>query len=292
MEPIPLVLLAALSCLSSAFSQDEDAPLGEAAAPTTARVLGTLPDGTPPPPEPPKPAFVVAAKDILDTQIHEQGGRKIIVQEINPIALPPPPMAAPPLDKTDPVVQARIAAFRAKYPRNEFIRIGASVYHLPNSTPRTLITYWPNTDDQPVTLWSSADFSLLWGFASFVGSDGKTRSLMMTWGIQHIDHRQRLLAKFGKSYTAPKIPELPPGKATFVVSSGNLTVEALASIQSLHDLYNNEHDRLLTAYQSREQASLAREAELRAHPPTPKDLILNYSLTDSATQPNEKGAAR
>ena len=79
MKPIPLVLLAALSCLSSAFSQDEDAPLGEAAAPTTARVLGTLPDGTPPPPEPPKPAFVVAAKDILATQIHEQGGRKIIV---------------------------------------------------------------------------------------------------------------------------------------------------------------------------------------------------------------------
>ena len=79
MKPIPLVLLAALSCLSSAFSQDEDAPLGEAAVPTTARVLGALPDGTPPPPEPPKPAFVVAAKDILATQIHEQGGRKIIV---------------------------------------------------------------------------------------------------------------------------------------------------------------------------------------------------------------------
>ena len=66
-------------------------------------------------------------------------------------------------------------AFRVKYPRNELIRIGATVYHLPNSTTRTLITYWPNTDEQPVTLWSSADFSLLWGFASFIGSDGKTR---------------------------------------------------------------------------------------------------------------------
>ena len=115
---------------------------------------------------------------------------------------------------------------------------------------------------------------------------------MMTWGILHIDHRQRLLAKFGKSYTAPKIPDLPPGKATFIIASGNLTVEALASIQSLHDLYNNEHDRLLIAYQSREQASLAREAELKAHPPKPKDIILNYSLTDSADQPNEKGTAR
>ena len=134
-----------------------------------------------PPPEPAKPAFIVAARDILDTEVHEQGGRKIIVQQINPIDLPPPPLAEPPADKTDPTVQARIAAFRAKHPRNELIRIGATVYHLPDSFARTLITYWPNNDEQPVALWSSADFSLLWGFASFVGSDGKTRSLMMTW---------------------------------------------------------------------------------------------------------------
>ena len=270
MKPIPLVLLAALTCLSSAFSQDEKA------APTTARIIGDLPDGTPPPPEPAKPASVVAARDILDTEIHEQGGRKIIVQEINPIALPPPPMAEPAVDKNDPAVQARLAAFREKYPKNEILRIGASVYHLPDSTTRTLITYWPNTDEQPVTLWSSADFSLLWGFASFVGSDGKTRSLMMTWSNLHTDSTQRLRARLGKPYITPKIPDLPAGKATFVIASGNLTIEALASIQSLHDLYNNEHDRLLIAYQGREQASLAREAELKAHPPKPKDIVLNY----------------
>ena len=288
MKPIPLVLLAALSCHSSAFSQDEKAAL----APTTARIIGDLPDGTPPPPEPPKPAFIVAAKDILDTEVHQQGGRKITIQEINPIDLPPPPLAEPPADKNDPAVQARLAAFRVKHPKNELIRIGAAVYHLPDSSARTLITYWPNTDEQPVTLWSSADFSLLWGFASFVGSDGITRSLMMTWSNLHTDSTQRLFARLGKPHIAPKIPAFPQGKATFVITSGNLTVESLASIQSLHDLYNNEHDRLLTAYQSREQATLAREAELKAHPPKPKDIVLNYSLTDSADQPNERGTAR
>ena len=41
------------------------------------------------------------SKDILGTEIHQQGGRKIIVQEISPIDLPPlavassPPMAKP-----------------------------------------------------------------------------------------------------------------------------------------------------------------------------------------------------
>lgn len=268
MKPIPLVLLATLTCLSAAFSQDKKA------TPTTARVIGDLPDGTPP--EPPKPAFIVAAQDVLDTEVHQQGGRKITIQEINPIALPPPPEAEPPADRTDPAVQARLAAFREKCPKNELIRIGATVYHLADSTTRTLITYWPNTDEQPVTLWSSADFSLLWGFASFVGSDGKTRNLMMTWSNLRADSTKRLLARLGKPSTAPKIPELPAGKATFVIASGNLTAEALASIQSLHDLYNNEHDRLLTAYQGRERASLAREAELKAHPPKPKDIVLNY----------------
>ena len=68
-------------------------------------------------------------------------------------------------------------------------------------------------------------------------------------------------------------------------------MEALASIQSLHDLYNNEHDRLLTAYQDREQASLAREAELKANPPKPKDIVLNYWLSNSS-EPSVKGGAR
>ena len=135
MKTITLLLLPIFGCVTAVLAETERP------APTTARVIGDLPDGTPPPPEPPKPAFIVASKDILDTQIHEQGGRKITVQKINPSALPPPPMAEPPLDKTDPAVQARLAAFRAKYPRNEFIRIGATVYHAQDSTTRTLVTY-------------------------------------------------------------------------------------------------------------------------------------------------------
>ena len=90
---------------------------------------------------------------------------------------------------------------------------------------------------------------------------------MMTWSNLYTDSRQRLLARLGKPYIAPKLPDLPPANATFVIASGNLTEEALTSLQSLHDLYNNEHDRLLTPYKAREQARLAREAELKAHPP-------------------------
>ncbi|MEI6607902.1 MAG: hypothetical protein WCP35_21580, partial [Verrucomicrobiota bacterium] len=47
------------------------------ASPTTACILGDLPDSTPPPPQPPKPIFVVPAKDILTTATQQQCGRTI-----------------------------------------------------------------------------------------------------------------------------------------------------------------------------------------------------------------------
>ena len=74
MKPALHFIPLAIACISSfGFAEDEQLPLSEA---TTARIIGDLPDGTPSPPEPPKPAYIVPAKDILGTEIHEQGGQK------------------------------------------------------------------------------------------------------------------------------------------------------------------------------------------------------------------------
>ena len=72
----------------------------------------------------------------------------------------------------------------------------------------------------------------------------------------------------------------------------NPTPQTLASIQSLHDLYNNEHDRLKEAYDGRERAQRQHEAELKANPPQPKDIVLNYWRIDSKDQPKTKGTTR
>ena len=105
MKTITLLLVLIFGCVTAVLAETERP------APTIARIIGDLPDGTPPSPPPPPPP-------------------------------PPPlPMAEPPLDKADPAVRTRLAAFRAKYPRNEFIRIGATVYHAQDSTTRTLVTY-------------------------------------------------------------------------------------------------------------------------------------------------------
>ena len=295
MKAFPLVFAAVMAAAESVCSQEvaSTTPGTVTAAPAvpaaTAHLLGNLHDGTPPPPSRPKPEFVVPPQDILSATTHQQGGRTITIQEIKPIALPPPPQLAPPLDLNDPVVKARIARFRAARPHMAFILVGATVYHSKDAPPRTLVRVWPQAQGEPVTVWSSADFALLSGFSTFVGSSGETASLMMMWSVTYLDNLNKLQERFGRKIEQPKIPYLPPGPATFVVAGGNPTPQTLASIQSLHDLYNNEFSRLLAASEGRQRASLLREAELKAHPPQPKDIVLSYWRIDT---PGEAGAVQ
>ena len=257
-----------------------------------ARILGEIPDGTPPPPQPPKPKFIVPAKDVLHTKIHQQGGRQITVRNINPIQLPPPPQITPPLDITDPAIQERIAQAREEHPTDEFLCVGASVFRPKDSAPLSFVRMWPQGHGECIVFWSSADFALISGIGIFVGPDGGTRNLFLMWNFSEIETRTALQKELGPE--SPPIPDFPPEKATFHISSGNPSKQTLASIQCLHDLYNNEHARLEKAYQGRERARILYEAELKANPPKPKDIVLNYWRTEipAAQSAAEKGAAR
>ncbi len=290
-----LIIFTFVRGCSFAFAADESPFAVNQPTPeiTTARILGNLQDGTPPPPEPPKPKFIVPAKDILESKTHQQGGREITIQRIKPIALPPRPQAPAPIDLDDPALQERIAARRAKYPAWKLLLVGATVYHSEDAPPRTLVRLWPQAQGEPLTVWSSADFSLLSGLPNFTISSGETTSLMMSWSITDLDHANMLQRKFARQLAPLDIPALPDGNATFIITEGNPTEEALVSIRSLHEIYNSEYDRLLAAYQGRERAQRLREAELKSHPPKPKNLTLNYWLTDSADQAAApKGGAR
>ncbi len=257
---------------------------------TEDRILGDLQDGTPPEPEAPKPEFIVPANDILATKTLQQGGRTITIREIKPIDLPPPPVASPEPAKISPAFQAKLDAFQAAHPRASLVQIGATVYRSRDSATRTLGTYRPGGDEAPVSFCSSADFSLLSGFSSFVDSTGENRTLMMMWSSVDLTLLRELPAKPGRQYQPPAMPDLPAGEATFVITSTNPTAESLATIQSLHDLYNNEFQKLKTAYDAREQARLVQEAQLKAHPPQPKNITLNYWLNTSTDQDTTGGA--
>lgn len=277
---VAFVVLAA-TCIARSQTAGTDQTAVSPAAPvvTTARILGDIPDGTPPAPQAPKPEYKVANSDVLQTTTQEQGGRTITIQQIKPIALPPPPAPEPAqaAAKASGEFQQRLAAFQEAHPRSEMMFIGATVYRSGDQPPRTLIHIWPQGGGEAIELWSNIDMALIaGGVGNFQDSAGNTHNLMISWSNLYIDRLADLYASQGREYTPPPMPAFVAGKATFQVVGNQPAAEDLTAIQSLHDLYNNEHDRLQTAYEGREQARQQREAELKVNPPQPKDITLRF----------------
>jgi len=183
----------------------------------------------------------------------------------------------------------RLADYRAAHPQSAVLSLGATVYRSQATPPRTLVQYWPERGGDPITFWSSADFSLIAGIHSFVATDGRTYSLFLAWG--NIDTTRTAQAAQGTNLP-PDIPIFPDGPNTFsIVGTAPADPSVLIPIQSLHDLYNKEFWRLKTAYDGRESARLQRAADLKANPPQPKNLVVNFWTADTPA-PAKKGGAK
>lgn len=164
------------------------------------------------------------------------------------------------------------------------LSLGATVYRLKDSPPRTLVQYWPGHGAEPIRFWSSADFALISGIRSFADTDGRTCNLFLMWSYIDTTRTAAFLASHGRQYTPPDIPDFPDGPATFAFVGTEPPADFLVAIQSLHDIYNSEYGRLKAAYEGRERARIEREAYLKAHPPQPKNIVLNYWRAEKPAQ--------
>jgi hypothetical protein len=291
MKSLLRILPVLLAVATLAHSQEEEygsAP-GQATEPSAARILHPIPDGTPPPPAPPKPEYHIASREILSTRTYQQGGRDITIRRIKPIALPPPPAPAEPAALTEEFTQ-RLAEYRAANPRSGMLFLGATVYRPKDGPPRSLVRYWPEFGGE-ITFWSSANFALIaGGIQSFADNEGRKHHIFMSWGTVDIDRMTELLAANGRTYLAPEIPSFPEGKATWQIIGQSPPAEHLAAIKALHYIYHNRHAELLTAYHGREQARIEREAYLKANPPQPQNITLNYWRTTKPAAAGKGGA--
>ncbi len=234
--------------------------------------------------EPGKPAetaqleFVVSPDQIIKEEVHEQGGRDIIVREIEPIALPEPAQPVQP-EPLDPAIRQQFLERLKALPPRILINVGATIYRSSDSPVRSLVKM-RNADGKPVEFWSSADFRLLSNIGEFTASDGKQRRLFMMSSMHDLDQEAARAARFGKPHQRPELPNLPAGAASFVLKSGTPSPAMLADIHALNDAYNASHEELVAAAKARVAKQAQREAELRAHPPIPKEIILNYWRID------------
>jgi hypothetical protein len=283
------VLLAA-SFLSDARGDETNPIVPE--SPVPARLIGDIPEGTRPPPERPKEAFVIPAVDILETESHRQGGRIITFQQVRPLPLPPEPVDAALLAEVDPsALQERLAEYRARFPKFETLGLGATVYRSAGSPPRTLLTWWPRDQSGPVSVWSSADFALVaGGIHEFMGTDGVRRRLFVLWSEVDLDRRRELFAARGKSYPQREIPVFPTGPAAFVAAGRQAPEELVVALTSLHSVYHQELPRLIAARESREQQRRIDEADRAANPPVPQDITVSYWHSEGPAP--EKGGDR
>ncbi len=290
MKSHPLASLAIMASAAFVHAQDQSAAASGAPAiiSTAARILGAIPDGVPPPVALPRRKLVVQAKDVLETKTHQQGGRTVTIRKIKPLPLPPPPVPTPPRDsETESEFRRLAAAYSETHHNNSLLFLGATVFRSADAPPRSLVRWWPQNGGEAVTFWSSADFALIaGGINSFVDSAGETHTIFMSWGNADLDRLTKFRAAAGQQDRAPVIPAFAQGTASFQFEGVQPDADELIAIQSLHDLYHNNLAALTSAWQGLERARIAREAYLKAHPPKPENITIDYWRTE---EPAAKG---
>lgn len=271
-------------------SASDSAALAESAS-NVVKITGPLPDGSPPPLSPPPPKLMFQPNDVIATRVAKVGQRQIIFQRVAPIALPPIPEPAPTPAPEDPEIQARLQTVRERYKDTQLVFVGAGVYRSKDHPhePRTFLRLWPTAKSDPIALWSSADWELLSGFASYEGADGQPYALLMAISVTDVARQADINKRFGRAEGAPAMPDFSQEKtASFVVVGGQEDHATLAPIRALHELYNNEKERLKAALDGREKAAEEQAALLKADPPENKNIVLRYWRVDRAGQNGAK----
>lgn len=293
MNPLTKIITILLAAATLAKSQEKlSAASGESkpVTPNIARIIGDIPDGTPSQPEPTKPAFVVRAADILHKNTYQQGGRSITIQRITPIALTLPPTTINAAVEIPNVpLEPHNTTASEKESTEGFVMASASVYHLKNRQTLSLVEIGSPESGKSVQFWSSADFGLLSPISSFIGTDGKTRSLVLMWSASEVKSLADLKSEIGPE--SPQIPEFASGEATYVINlASKPSSAAVIAIQSLHDIYNSEYARLKTADKRRKQDHLISEAKLKAHPTKSANITLHYWRNEKPATNRKEGA--
>jgi hypothetical protein len=232
-------------------------------------------------PAPDAPIVTDPAK-IIQSTTYDLGERLLTVQELTKEAMPMPPAPVP-------VVQAPANAVRPPFrlQRHASFSLGAQIYKRSNQPTRSLITYHLPAQQQTITFWSSADWSLIAGIGNLTAADGTIWQLFCMPSIYELDRtnfRQQVKQ-------APAIPDMPAGASTYQLVSGNPTPEQMAPIALYHAYYDAHLEELQAIQQARLAEHQRLAAEALANPPEKKDITVQYRILSPEEIVTPSGAA-
>lgn len=240
-----------------------------------ARLLGEVADGKPAAPVPPK---VVPKFSVLSTTTHRLKDRKILMQRVADPRLPERP--APPTAKSKEEVEALRASpewqeLIAKYKKTELMMLSATVV----DGRATFLRWWHEGEEYEA--WSNVDFNHFSGFAEFEAGEKHFAYMMAVGNVSPAGDRN--LAWVGKP------PELGVDYPAFTIVKGDTSkADALGMMVSMHDLYENEREKLVAAHESRVTEQAKREAWLKANPPKPKDTVIQFWRREAPSRANQQ----
>ena len=280
MKFLRCVLILMAGILSSP-AQDDSSPAVSASLPDA------IPDGTPSPPapDPVLPNFVVKSTVVREIDVVEpppmaglppvEGTITATVQLVKDPGLPDPP--PPPVADVTQTFLSVLPPQDADSDWTRLVFVSATVF----DHSRTLLRCHPNGNSgKEITAWSNLDFNHFRGVSNFEvkTADGGVRRYNLIMGIGDEDTYQRtaVLARHKLKYNRPEIPSLPDGQPAYVIQGTAPDAGAVQLVADLHELYRCEGGRMETAWQARIQAEAEQRAYFLAHPPTPKDVTMNF----------------
>jgi hypothetical protein len=218
----------------------------------------------------------VPPEDIIFTKVVIRDGQKFTIQKVEPQEITPLPEPPPPQELTAKQESLR-AAHRVSMGKFCTLMVSCTVY----DDNKTLIRWW-SQEKQPVehfAAWSNVNFHHLTSLHRFKKND-TTYNVMFGIGDVNTAQMIRLHERRKTIYSAPIIPSLAQDShvaPTYLVTEGNPTLEDLAPIDGLHEIFREHHTALIAEHQRINVENAQRAAELAANPPDPTpDLIIRY----------------
>ncbi len=203
-------------------------------------------------------------------------GRRVILQRVKPLVLPPEPVVAAPVP-VDPVVLAARRAARVLERKKDRRVLSLTGIYYPNG--QTLLHWFMQGPDGQWTTyeaWTLLDVRAAW----------LVRDIEVGNTVYYMFPSVHPASKWDRRSDLPGPLWFPEGAPQFRLTKGDpMHLNSIAPVAELLAILQEEGPALTTEWLARKAAHEAEEARLKANPPPVEDVVISISLLKSNRHP-------